>query len=171
MRRLVLISLALVAITTGCCSKPKGSSASTPPTVTAAPAPPKRQILMRGGSDTRPEKWTTAEQSKLSAPMHAVHQGFAPQLSEARIDLPKVRVIAPRIVFEVFADGTNKDETYGAGRFLDAPAPRDGRIVLDFNKAYNPPCAFTPFATCPLPPAQNRLKARVAAGERRVGGH
>ena len=49
--------------------------------------------------------------------------------------------------------------------------PKDGRVVLDFNRAYNPPCAFSPYATCPLPPAQNRLKLRVEAGEKRYGDH
>jgi hypothetical protein len=71
----------------------------------------------------------------------------------------------------IFADGTNRDETYGAGRFLEAPAPSHGKVILDFNKAYNPPCAFTPYAICPLPPPQNRLKVRVEAGEKRVSAH
>ncbi len=66
----------------------------------------------------------------------------------------------------VFGDATNGRETYGAGRFLYAPPPAGGRTVLDFNKAYNPPCAFTPFSTCPLPPAGNRLAIRVEAGEK-----
>ena len=51
------------------------------------------------------------------------------------------------------------------GRFLDAPPPRGGTVVLDFNRAYNPPCVFTTFATCPLPPAKNRLTLSVTAGE------
>jgi uncharacterized protein (DUF1684 family) len=70
----------------------------------------------------------------------------------------------------IFADQTNGKETYGAGRFLDTGAPKDGRVVVDFNTAYNPPCAFTAFATCPLPPAQNRLALRVEAGEKNYGG-
>jgi uncharacterized protein len=74
-------------------------------------------------------------------------------------------------LFFIFADQTNRDETYGAGRFLYADLPKDGKVVLDFNRAYNPPCAFTPYATCPLPPPQNRLKLRVAAGEKRYGDH
>lgn len=68
-------------------------------------------------------------------------------------------------VFFVVRDRTSGRETYGAGRFLKVPPPRDGRIVLDFNRAYNPPCAFTPFATCPLPPAENWLPFAVPAGE------
>ena len=70
----------------------------------------------------------------------------------------------------VFGDATNGRETYGAGRFVYAPPPVCGRTVVDFNKAYNPPCAFTPFSTCPLPPEGNRLTIRVEAGEKFGGG-
>lgn len=77
-------------------------------------------------------------------------------------------------LFLVFADATNGRTTYGGGRFLyaDPPAPDDpeGRVVLDFNRAYNPPCAFTAFATCPLPPEPNELEVAVEAGERRFAG-
>ncbi|HWS76969.1 MAG TPA: DUF1684 domain-containing protein [Thermomonas sp.] len=70
-------------------------------------------------------------------------------------------------LFLVFADRTSGHGSYGAGRFLDAPMPdARGRVVLDFNQSYNPPCAFTPFATCPLPPPENRLDLAVEAGER-----
>lgn len=72
--------------------------------------------------------------------------------------------------FVVFKDETSGAETYGLGRFLYAP--RDGdRVTVDFNKAYNPPCAFTPYATCPLPPRQNWLDLRVEAGEKAYSGH
>jgi uncharacterized protein (DUF1684 family) len=70
-------------------------------------------------------------------------------------------------LFFVFADETNRTETYGAGRFLYADPARNGTVVLDFNQAYNPPCAFSAFATCPLPPKQNRLVLRIDAGEKR----
>ena len=69
-------------------------------------------------------------------------------------------------LFVIFGDRTNGTDTYGAGRFLYAPPPVGGRTVLDFNKAYNPPCVFTPYATCPLPPPENRLAIRVEAGEK-----
>ena len=70
-------------------------------------------------------------------------------------------------LFLVFADRTSGHGSYGAGRFLDAPRPDpQGRLVIDFNQAYNPPCAFTPFATCPLPPPENRLDLAIEAGER-----
>lgn len=69
-------------------------------------------------------------------------------------------------LFVIFRDATSGDTTYGAGRFLTAAAPgADGRTVLDFNYAYNPPCAFTPYATCPLPPPQNVLPVPIEAGE------
>ena len=73
--------------------------------------------------------------------------------------------------FIVFGDATNGKETYGGGRFLyAAEADAEGRVVLDFNRAYNPPCAFTPYATCPLPPPQNRLETAVRAGEKKYAG-
>lgn len=71
-------------------------------------------------------------------------------------------------LFFVFGDGTNTDATYATGRFLVTDLPRDGTVVLDFNRAINPPCAFTHFATCPLPPKQNKLAVRIEAGEQRV---
>jgi uncharacterized protein (DUF1684 family) len=73
-------------------------------------------------------------------------------------------------LFLVFGDKTNGKETYGAGRFLDTDPPKDGKVVVDFNTAYNPPCAFTAFATCPLPPAQNKLAVAVEAGEKDFKG-
>jgi uncharacterized protein (DUF1684 family) len=72
--------------------------------------------------------------------------------------------------FIIFADKTNGNETYGAGRFLYASKPgSNGRVILDFNKAYNPPCAFTKYATCPLPPEQNHLDLKITAGEKTYG--
>ena len=68
-------------------------------------------------------------------------------------------------LFFIFKDETSNTTTYGAGRYLYTPLPKNGRVDLDFNKAKNPPCAFTDFATCPLPPAGNRLALAVTAGE------
>jgi uncharacterized protein len=65
----------------------------------------------------------------------------------------------------IFSDLTNEDDTYPAGRFVYSEPPADGSVIVDFNLAYNPPCAFTPYATCPLPPEGNRLDLRVEAGE------
>lgn len=75
--------------------------------------------------------------------------------------------LGERDVFFVFRDRTSGKDTYGAGRFLKARPPVDGKIRLDFNRAFNPPCAFTPFATCPLPPPENWLPFAVPAGERK----
>ena len=93
-----------------------------------------------------PRKVTFSRKGKLYS-MHAIAEGEQ--------------------LFFVFGDKTNKISTYGAGRFLYAPMPKEsGEIFLDFNKAQNPPCAFTPFATCPLPPEQNMLDLEVTAGEK-----
>ncbi len=71
-----------------------------------------------------------------------------------------------------FSDETSGRETYGAGRYLVIDAPDENGITyIDFNKAYNPPCAFSPFATCPLPPEQNKLPLRITAGEKDYGHH
>jgi uncharacterized protein (DUF1684 family) len=74
-------------------------------------------------------------------------------------------------LFVIFADLTSGKQTYGAGRYLYVDPPSaDGKVIIDFNKAYNPPCAFTKFATCPLPPRQNRLAMQVEAGEMKYTG-
>lgn len=70
-------------------------------------------------------------------------------------------------LFFVFKDATAPKETYGAGRFLYATAPKDGKVILDFNRAFNPPCAFSPYATCPLPTKENTLGVRIEAGEKK----
>lgn len=70
--------------------------------------------------------------------------------------------------FLVIADETSGLDTYGAGRFMYATPDSTGRIILDFNKAYNPPCAFSPFATCPMPPRENFMPAAIEAGEKSV---
>ena len=75
-------------------------------------------------------------------------------------------------LFVTFADATSGKTTYGSGRFIELDKPdADGYTYIDFNKAYNPPCAFTEFATCPLPPPQNRLTIAIPAGEKKYGQH
>ncbi len=76
----------------------------------------------------------------------------------------------PRL-YVLFKDLTSRDTTYGAGRFMYMPLPEDGAVVLDFNQAFNPPCALTPWASCPLVPRDNWLDVRVAAGEKRPEDH
>lgn len=89
---------------------------------------------------------------------------------EVRLD-PVLEEPEAKELFFMFRDTTAGKDTYPAGRFLYSDMPRDGQVVLDFNKAYSPPCAFTSFATCPLPPRQNRLDMRIEAGEKKPGGH
>jgi len=79
--------------------------------------------------------------------------------------------IGSKQLFIIFADKTTGRQTYGAGRYLYAEPPgSNGKVVVDFNKAHNPPCAFTRFATCPLPPRQNRIAIGVEAGEMKYTG-
>jgi uncharacterized protein (DUF1684 family) len=89
------------------------------------------------------------------------------QLAGKEIRLfPIVEEPGDQQLFYIFRDLTTGKETYPAGRFLYSDIPKDGHVVLDFNKAYNPPCAFTPYATCPLPPKENYLPVRIEAGEK-----
>ena len=74
--------------------------------------------------------------------------------------------------FTMIYDQTSGEETYGSGRYIDVPRPdKNGETYIDFNKAYNPPCAFTEFATCTFPHAANRLPIRIEAGEKFNGHH
>jgi hypothetical protein len=85
--------------------------------------------------------------------------------------VPVVESPDARQLFFIIGDGTNGRETYHAGRFLYTDLPHDGTVVLDFNKLESPPCAFTAFATCPLPPPANRLPIDITAGELSYGGY
>jgi uncharacterized protein (DUF1684 family) len=72
----------------------------------------------------------------------------------------------------IFADETSGKETYGGGRFLYIDKPDStGKTIVDFNKAYDPPCVLTKYATCPMPPKENYLKLRITAGEKVYGEH
>lgn len=86
--------------------------------------------------------------------------------------LPVLEEPDAKELWYIYADKTSAKETYGGGRFLYSDMPKDGKVVVDFNKSYNPPCAFTPHATCPLAPPENRLPIPVTAGEKKYrGGH
>jgi len=74
-------------------------------------------------------------------------------------------------LFFTFRDQTAGSETYPSGRFLNTDMPARGELIIDFNQAHNPPCAFTSFATCPLPPKQNWIGVPIPAGEKRYGRH
>jgi uncharacterized protein (DUF1684 family) len=95
------------------------------------------------------------------------YAGFTMQGKPYRLDA----VIDDDELFFMFKDATAGHSTYGAGRFLYASIPKGDRVELDFNKAHNPPCAFTAFATCPLPPKQNVLPLAIEAGEKSYGAH
>jgi uncharacterized protein len=77
----------------------------------------------------------------------------------------------PGRFYFIFKDATSGHETYAAARFLYSDLREDGTTVLDFNEAYNPPCAFNPYTTCPLPPAENRLKIRIPVGGKNYPHH
>jgi uncharacterized protein (DUF1684 family) len=72
----------------------------------------------------------------------------------------------PNRFWFIFRDGTSGKETYETARFLYSDLREDGTTILDFNQAYNPPCAFNPFTTCPIPLPENRLKVRIPVGEK-----
>lgn len=106
----------------------------------------------------------TGELKTVSVPARAVFQVEGREYSLLPLESGKDGA------FFVFRDASSGRETYGGGRFLKAKAPVDGRIVLDFNRAFNPPCAFTAFATCSLAPPENRLPFPVQAGEKKYAG-
>ena len=85
--------------------------------------------------------------------------------------IPVVYKLDDPDLFFIFGDLTNGKESYGAGRFLYGQLGENDMVALDFNKSYSPPCVFTPFATCPLPPKENRLTLRIEAGEKTYSTH
>jgi uncharacterized protein len=89
--------------------------------------------------------------------------------TEIRLE-PVYETSEKKDLFFIFKDPTSQDTTYPAGRFLHTPLPQNGHVSIDFNLAYNPPCAFTDFATCPLPPRQNQTSVRIEAGEKAYHG-
>jgi uncharacterized protein len=84
---------------------------------------------------------------------------------------PVIEMPGDTELFYMIRDATSGKESYGSGRYLYSDMPKDGKVVLDFNKAYTPPCGFTPFATCPLPPKQNWMEVRIEAGETYTAHH
>lgn len=98
----------------------------------------------------------------------------APGVAEFTLGARTLRlepVLSEGQYFFIFKDRTAGKTTYPAGRFLYTEPARDGRVIIDFNKAYNPPCAFTPYATCPLPRKENHLPVAIEAGEKNYGAH
>lgn len=110
---------------------------------------------------------------KIANVLGQVNEFVSPGVVEFELDGKKLQLTpvfetpAKDELFYIFKDGTSAKTTYGAGRFVYSALPdKDGMIDLDFNRAYSPPCAFTDFATCPLPPPQNRLAVSIEAGEK-----
>ncbi len=106
---------------------------------------------------------------RIQTVANTMEEMMAPGQAEFAIGGTKYRlepVIEEDHLFYIFKDRTAGKSTYPAGRFMEMPMPsKDGVAVVDFNRAYNPPCAFTPFATCPLPLKQNQLPVAIEAGE------
>jgi uncharacterized protein (DUF1684 family) len=122
-------------------------------------------------------KWTPYSEPKTIAITNVLgmtDQEPSPGYAEFMLHGQKLRlepVLEDDHLFFIFKDQTSGKSTYGAGRFLYADLAKAGEVILDFNKAENPPCAFTAFATCPLPPRQNALAAPIEAGELNFGHH
>jgi uncharacterized protein (DUF1684 family) len=124
------------------------------------------------------EKYVPAKLIPISTQIGTVVNDSCPGALVFEVDGVKCRLDAvieepgAKELFIMFTDETSGKETYGNGRQLSADMPdANGNVILDFNKAYNWPCVFTPFATCPIPPRQNRLAVRVEAGEMMYAGH
>lgn len=109
----------------------------------------------------------TGSIQKMTAPGYVVFEHGGRELKLE----PVLEAAGAEELFFIFRDETSGRETYGAGRYLYTALPQQGIVVIDFNRAYSPPCAFTSYATCPLPPRQNRLPVRVEAGEKHSGAH
>ena len=127
--------------------------------------------VWRGSSSLRPPRVPVANVIGL------IHEYESPgyvafELNGVEMRLRPVYESAEHVdLFFIFRDATSGRTTYPAGRFLHTPLPVDGRVDLDFNRAYSPPCAFTAHATCPLPPQENWLHAAIEAGEKDPGIH
>ncbi len=103
----------------------------------------------------------------LGDPLEMTCPGYVEfRLNKRKCSLMPIETDEGRLWY-MFRDATSGEQTYSGGRYLVSEPPEDNQVTLDFNKAHNPPCAYTDFATCPLPPATNHLAVRVAAGEQR----
>ena len=118
-------------------------------------------------------KYTAYETSKLVSIQDVIEiyhevpvQGFVTFMLQGKEHRLEAMVDEDDYMRLDFRDATNGDTTYIGGRFLVAEMPKKGKVIVDFNQAYNPPCAYTNYATCPLPPPENRLPIRIEAGEK-----
>ena len=128
------------------------------------PVDPSWNITAKFTPYTSPKTILFDSQNGVKQPMQSTgYATFTRDGKEYRLE----PVMEGRELFFIFRDATSNKTTYGAARFLYAEPAKNGVVNLDFNKAINPPCAFTPYATCPLPPPQNRLTLAVTAGEKK----
>ncbi len=128
------------------------------------PIDPSWNITAKFTSFDKPHTMLFDSQNGVKQPMQS--PGFV-TFTRAGQEYRLEPVWEDRELFFIFRDATSNKTTYGAARFLYAEPAKDGSVILDFNKAINPPCAFTAYATCPLPPPQNRLTLAVTAGEKK----
>lgn len=133
--------------------------------------PPRKEYLMQVAfvPFTEPKKvklvTVVGTEAEMVSPGYV---GFRIDDRDLRLDVFETEPGSSSL-FIIFKDKTGGTETYGACRFMVADLQEDGNVRLNFNRAYNPPCAYTPYATCPLPPPQNDLPVRIEAGEKRYG--
>jgi uncharacterized protein (DUF1684 family) len=128
------------------------------------PIDPSWKIAAKFTPYDQPKTMMFDSQNGIKQPMKS--PGFATFTKDGK-EYRLEPVIEGHELMFIFRDATSNKTTYGAARFLYAEFAKNGTVVLDFNKTINPPCAFTPFATCPLPPPQNRLTLAIAAGEKK----
>lgn len=117
------------------------------------------------------KQYETPELIPIPNILGTVHDQASPGVLIFKIDGKELRLhplgeITDDELWIIFSDGTTGKSTYGGGRYLYMDTPKDGKGIIDFNKAYNPPCVFTNFATCPLPPESNKITVKVLAGEK-----
>ncbi len=130
------------------------------------PIDPSWRIEARWIEYQRPREVMIANKSGQESPALILGKAVFEHAGRTFELLPLIEGIDEPLLF-VIADETSGNETYEVARFLYVDPPRNGTLILDFNMAVNPPCAFTPFASCPLPPKENRLPFAIRAGEKK----
>jgi len=134
--------------------------------------PPRAEYKVVGTLITYDEPKTVSVGTAIGTTTEMTSPGFVSfEIGGKQYRLDAFGSVASKRLFFVFRDGTSGDETYGASRFMSADILEDGSVDMNFNRAYNPPCAYTHYATCPLPPPQNNLEIRIEAGEKMYPGH
>ena len=142
------------------------AAAASFPGIASFPVKPDHRVVAQWVAFEAPRGLTVDTSKSIRTDVEATHQAiFELQGQTFSLTATHGTPDAPQFVFR---DLTSRDETYGAGRFVYGEDVTPTTIVIDFNKAINPPCAFTEHAVCPLPPPENILPIRIEAGERRL---